>query len=96
MNGRCIIHNVDVAEVFWNGKRLYKLVREIEEVNTVNKPLTLDMLYLQLGHILSDASQELVCDGLITGLKLEESGETDIFCELYVYNKIFQVPILKV
>ena len=54
------------------------------------------MLYQQLGHILSDASQELVCNGLITSLKLEESGETDIFCELYVYNKIFQVPILKV
>ena len=46
------------------------------------------MLYQQLGYILSGASQKLVCDSLITGLKLEESSETDIFCELYAYNKI--------
>jgi len=41
-------------------------------------------------------AQKLVCDGLVTSLELEESGETDLFCESYAYGKMTRLPISKV
>jgi len=62
----------------------------------VNESLTLDLLHWQLGYIAHSAAQKLVCDSLVTSLELEESRETDLFCEFCAYGKITQVPISKV
>ena len=62
----------------------------------VSESLTLDLLYQQLGHIAHNAAWKLVCDGLVTGLELEEGGETDLFCESCAYGKMTWVPISKV
>ena len=90
-NIKCIIHDTDsswVAEVSQNEKGLYKLVREIEKVNIVNQLLTLNILYWHLGHILPSAAQKLIYNSLVTGLKLEESKETNMFCKSYVFDKM--------
>jgi hypothetical protein len=58
--------------------------------------LTLDMLHCWLGHIAPGAAQKLVRDGLVTGLKLDDGGHTDFFCESCTYGKMTRVPILKV
>ena len=95
-NRKCIIHDADgswVAEVFQNEKELHKLVREIEEVNTVNKLLTLNILYWQLGYILPSAAQKLIYNSLVTGLKLEKSKETNMFCKSYTFDKMIQILI---
>jgi len=47
-NGKCIIYNASssyIAEVSWNGKGLYKLVKEVGKVNIVSKSLILALLY---------------------------------------------------
>jgi len=62
----------------------------------VSESLTLDLLHRWLGHIAHSAARKLVCDSLVTGLKLEKSGETDLFCESCAYGKMTWVPISKV
>lgn len=74
----------------------YKLVRKIEKINAVNKLLALNMFYWWLDHILSSTIQKLVHNSLATSLKLEETKETDIIYESYIYSKITQVLISKV
>jgi len=49
-----------------------------------------------LDHIAHSAARKFVCDGLVTGLKLEKSKETDLFCESCAYGKMTWVPISKV
>jgi len=41
-------------------------------------------------------AQKLVCNGLVTGLELEKSRETDLFCESCAYGKMTQLLISKV
>ena len=66
------------------------------EINVVNESLILDLLYWQLGYIAHSAAQKLVYDSLVTGLELEKSRETDLFCESCAYGKMTWVPISKV
>lgn len=47
-----------------------------------------------MSHISPGAAWKLVHDSLVTSLKFEESGETDIFCKSYTFGKM--TPILKV
>jgi len=47
-NRRCIIYDAKgscITKIPQNRKGLYKLVREVGEVNIVNEPLTLDLLH---------------------------------------------------
>jgi len=48
-------------------------------VNVVNEPLTLEILYHCLDHIAAGAAQNLVDNSLVTGLKLENGGNTNFF-----------------
>ena len=57
-------------------------------MNIVNKLLTLDILYQWLGYISSGTAWKLIYNSLVTSLKFKESGETDIFCKSYTFNKI--------
>ena len=98
-NRRCIIYDTKgfcIAKVLRNKKGLYKLVREVEKVNIVNKPLILDLLHRQLGHIIHSVAQKLVCNSIITSLELEKSRETDLFYKSCAYGKMTQMPISKV
>ena len=98
-NRRCIIYDAKgscITKIPQNRKGLYKLVREVGEVNIVNEPLTLDLLHWWLGHIIHSAAQKLVCDSLVTSLELEKSRETDLFCEFCAYGKMTWILISKV
>jgi len=57
-------------------------------VNVVNELLTLNMLYQWLVYISSGAVWKLVHNSLVTSLKLEKSGKTNIFCESHAFKKI--------
>ena len=88
-SGRCVIrddHGARVAEIPRNGKGLYKIVREGNEVNALEETLTLDQLHRRLGHISASAARKLVSDGLVTGLKLEGGDVGDFFCESCAYG----------
>jgi hypothetical protein len=54
------------------------------------------MLHHQLGHIAPGAAQKLVRDRLVTGLKLDDGGHMDFFCESCAYGKMTWVLISKV
>jgi len=46
------------------------------------------MLHWQWGHILSSAAQKLIHNSLVTGLKLEESKKTNMFCKSCTFDKM--------
>ena len=81
VNRKCIIHDISgslIAEIFQNGKELYKLVRELKSSK---------LLYYWSNYIIPSAAQELICNGSVTSLKLEDKKDTNIFYESCTYKK---------
>jgi len=74
----------------WNGKGLYKLVREVGEVNVVSESLTLDLLHRWLGVITSGYIEELDDEGRLRNNEYlhyevidEECDGMGEMCDLY-------------
>jgi hypothetical protein len=86
-----------VAEIPQNDKGLYKLVNDDhDEVNIVTESLTKDALHRRLGHISPVAAEQLIQEGLVTGLKLSEVKSSDITCDSCAYAKATRLPIAKI
>ena len=89
--GKCAIcgpNGEQVGKILKTSRGLYKSKHEkAEEANLANGTITLDKLHRCLGHISPKSALKLVENGFITGLKLEHTSNTDIFCEYCVYAK---------
>ena len=77
-----------VGKIPKTSKSLYWVQHERgEEANLAKEVLTIDKLHCWLGHISPKSAQKLVQNGFVTGLWLDPTSDTDIFCESCVYVK---------
>ena len=86
-----------MGEVPKTDRGLYRVEHYLEMVDAATDELTLEQFHRRMGHISPESTRKLVSQGLVTGvfLDLTESIKP-FFCELCVYAKSSQKPILKV
>ena len=98
--GHCTIHGPDSTHIgaILKTKGLYCVAHdEPNEVNSVNKKLTLDQFHHHMGHISVGVAQKLVDKGYVTGVCLESTPAGKLFfCKSCVYAKATRKPVPKV
>ncbi|KAJ3997074.1 hypothetical protein F5050DRAFT_1555018, partial [Lentinula boryana] len=57
--------------------------------------ISLDQLHRRMGHISPKVARHMVTKGFVTGVKLDNEGPQDIFCESCVYAKATRKPVAK-
>jgi hypothetical protein len=57
--------------------------------------ITLDQLHKRMGHISPKVARHMVMKGFATGVRLENDGPQDIFCESCIYAKATRKPVPK-
>lgn len=99
-DGKCTIRGPDgdpVGEVPKTKGGLYRVDRggvEEEGVAAV-ETISLDQLHRRMGHISPKVARHMVTKGFVTGVKLDNEGLQDIFCESCVYAKATRKPVAK-
>ena len=97
--GKCTIRNgsgTTIGQIPQSGKGLYKLVRDDgESALAATEKLTLMELHRRMGHISPAIAKRLVENGLVTGVRVDESSGETVFCESCIYAKATRKPVAK-
>lgn len=99
-DGKCTIRGPDgdlVGEVPKTNRGLYRVDRGGVEEDGVAavETVSLDQLHRRMGHISPKVARHMVTKGFVTGVKLDNEGLQDIFCESCVYAKATRKPVTK-
>ena len=98
-NGKCIIRDSDgdaVGEIPKSVKGLYKIVHdESDSSSAATEKLTVMELHRRMGHISPGITKKLIENGLVTGVRLDDSSGDTVFCESCVYAKSTRKPVAK-
>ena len=57
--------------------------------------ISLDQLHCRMGHISPKVARLMVTKGFATGIKLDNTGPQDIFCESCIYAKATHKSVVK-
>ena len=97
--GKCTIRDVGgetIGKFPKSGKGLYKVVHDDgESTFAVTEKLTVMELHRRMGHISPGIAKKLVENGLVTGVRIDDSSDGVIFCESCVYAKATRKPVAK-
>ena len=97
--GFCMIRRSDgetIGQIPRTLKGLYRVVHEHETANATDETVTVMELHQRYGHIAPSVACWLVENGLVGGLKFDESKDGGTFCESCVYAKATHKPIAKI
>ena len=97
--GFCTIRGSEgetIGRIPRTSKGLYHVVHEHETANAADETVTVMELHRRYGHIAPSVARRLVENGLVGGLKFDESKDGGTFCESCVYAKAMRKPIAKI
>ena len=98
-NRKCIIRDSDgdaVGEILKSVKGLYKVVHdESNSSSAATEKLTMMELHRCMGHILPGIAKKVIENGLVTGVRLDDSSGNTVFCESCVYAKSTRKPVAR-
>jgi len=96
--GRCVLEGPDgerIGEVLRTKRKAYKVEHE-EMANAAEETLTLDRLHRRMGHASTQVIQDLVSQGMVTGIRLEYTpSKVPFFCESCIYGKATRKSVPK-
>jgi hypothetical protein len=85
-----------ISQVPKSGKGLYKVVHEDSDSSfAAIEKLTVMELHCCMGHISPTIAKKLVNNGLVTGVRLNDSSDNIVFCKYCVYAKATCKPVPK-
>jgi Reverse transcriptase (RNA-dependent DNA polymerase)/gag-polypeptide of LTR copia-type/Integrase core domain/GAG-pre-integrase domain/Zinc knuckle len=97
--GQCTIRGDNgetIGHIPKSGKGLYKVVHEDGESSfAATEKLTVMELHRRMGHISPGIAKKLVKNGLVTGIRIDDSSNGVVFCESCVYAKATRKPVAK-
>ena len=97
--GFCTIKGSDgetIGRIPRTSKGLYHVVHEHETANAATEMVTVMELHRRYGHIAPSVARRLVENGLVSGLKFDDTKDGGTFCESCIYAKAMRKPIAKI
>ena len=97
--GFCTIKGSDgetIGRIPCTSKGLYRVVHEHETANAATETVTVMELHCRYGHIPPSVARRLVENGLVSGLKFDNTKDGGTFCESCIYAKATHKPIAKI
>ena len=97
--GFCTIKGSDgetIGRIPRTSKGLYRVVHEHETANAATETVTVMELHRRYGHIAPSVAHHLVENGLVSGLKFDDTKDGGTFCKSCIYVKATRKPIMKI